>query len=227
MQPTYLPWLGYFDLIDKADIFVFLDSVQFDKRSWQQRNRIKTSNGELMLTVPVLSKSRFEQKICDVMIDNSQKFEKKHFNSIRTNYHKSTYFDIYAKELSEIYRSKHNRLADLNILLIKWLSKKMGITSNFKLSSQLNVHGFKVDALIDICKKVNGDHYLSPSGSIDYINNSNIFPKSAIKLSYQTYQHPIYSQLYGEFIPFMSAVDLLFNEGEKSLEIIVSSVCYD
>ena len=80
MQPTYLPWLGYFDLIDRSDILVFLDSVQFDKRSWQQRNRIKTPNGELMLTVPVLTKGKFDQKICDVMIDQSQNFEKKHLN---------------------------------------------------------------------------------------------------------------------------------------------------
>ena len=78
MQPTYLPWLGYFDLINRSDVFVFLDSVQFDKRSWQQRNRIKTPNGELMLTVPVLTKGRSDQKICDVMIDPSQKFNKKH-----------------------------------------------------------------------------------------------------------------------------------------------------
>ena len=89
MQPTYLPWLGYFDLIDRSDIFVFLNSVQFDKRSWQQRNRIKTPNGELMLTVPVLTKGKFKQKIYDVEIDKSKNFAKKHFNSISSNYKKS------------------------------------------------------------------------------------------------------------------------------------------
>ena len=125
MQPTYLPWLGYFDLINRSDIFVFLDSVQFDKRSWQQRNRIKTLNGELMLTVPVITKGKFDQKICDVMVDISQRFEKKHFNSIHSNYKKSKYFEIYIQELEEIYSIKINKLADLNIRLIKWLSSKL------------------------------------------------------------------------------------------------------
>ena len=99
MQPTYLPWLGYFDLIHRSDIFVFLDSVQFDKRSWQQRNRIKSPNGELMLTVPVLTKGRFDQQIYDVGIDISQNFEKKHFNSIRSNYTKSKYFKYFKVHL--------------------------------------------------------------------------------------------------------------------------------
>ena len=106
MQPTYLPWLGYFVLINRSDVFVFLDSVQFDKRSWQQRNRIKTPNGELMLTVPVLTKGRFNQNICDAIIDKSQKFEKKHFSSIRSNYMKSKYSKLYIQELEKIFNSK-------------------------------------------------------------------------------------------------------------------------
>ena len=222
MQPTYLPWLGYFDLIDRSDIFVFLNSVQFDKRSWQQRNRIKTPNGELMLTVPVLTKGKFKQKIYDVEIDKSKNFAKKHFNSISSNYKKSKYFKSYINELDEIYNSKINKLSDLNIRLIKWLSSKLGIKTEFVLSSQLDEHGSKTELLLNICKKLNADYYLSPPGSKEYIEENNLFEKSGIQLSYQNYKHPTYKQLFGDFIPYMSVIDLLFCEGNKSLEIISS-----
>ena len=224
MQPTYLPWLGYFDLINRSDIFVFLDTVQFEKRSWQQRNRIKTSNGELMLTVPVLSKGRFNQKICDVMLDTSQKFKMKHFNSICLNYKKCKYYEFYIPELEEIYNSGFNKLSDLNIRLIKWLSVKIGIEKKFILSSQIETQGTKTELLFNICKKLNADHYLSPSGSKEYIDENNLFEKSDIQISYQNYQHPTYNQMYGKFIPYMSVIDLLFNEGIKSFDIISSSV---
>ena len=222
MQPTYLPWLGYFDLVDRSDVFVFLDSVQFEKRGWQQRNRIKTSTGELMLTVPVLTKGRSDQKICDVMIDISQKFEKKHFNSIYSNYKKSIFFKYFDVELEEIYKNEINKLVDLNIRLIEWLSSKLGINTKFVYSSQLDTDGSKTELLVNICKIINADHYISPAGSKEYIDQNNLFIKSGIKLSYQNYKHPTYNQLFGDFIPYMSVIDLLFNEGKKSLEIIKS-----
>jgi len=220
MQPTYLPWLGYFNLIDRSDIFVFLDSVQFDKRSWQQRNRIKTSNGELMLTVPVLTKGRYDQKICDVMIDKSQKFEKKHLNAIRSNYRKSKFFDNYYFELENIYNGQIEKLSDLNVKLIKWLSEKLGITLKLLSSSQLDVRGSKVELLVNICNKLGGDNYLSPVGSKDYIDENNLFSKFKINLSYQEFFHPRYSQLFGDYLPYMSVIDLLFNEGGRSLSVI-------
>ena len=222
MQPTYLPWLGYFDLINSSDIFVFLDSVQFDKRSWQQRNKIKTPNGELMLSVPVLTKGKFDQNIYDVMIDMSQKFEKRHYNSILSSYKRSRYIESFIKELDEIYNSEFIKLADLNIRLIEWLSSKIGINTKFILSSQLDAQGSKTELLVDIFKKLNGDHYLSPAGSKDYIEEDNLFSKSGIQLSYQNYKHPTYNQLYGDFIPYMSVIDLLFNEGDKSSKVINS-----
>ena len=227
MQPTYLPWLGYFDLTNRSDIFVFLDTVQLDKRSWQQRNRIKTPNSEIMLTVPVLTKGRFNQEIRDVEIDVSQRFEKKHFNSIQLNYKNSKYYKLYIGELEEIFISKTSRLANLNIKLIKWLSSKIGIKTKFISSSELDVSGSKTELLINICKKINANHYLSPIGSKGYIEKNNLFTNSGIQLSYQNYQHPTYNQLFGDFIPYLSVIDLLFNEGEKSLEIIKSGSSYD
>ena len=199
---------------------MFLDSVQFDKRSWQQRNRIKVPSGELMLTVPVITKGRFDQKIYDVMIDISQKFETKHFNSICSNYKKSRYFEFLVVDLEEIFNSEINKLADLNIRLIEWLSSKLGANTKFVCSSKLDAIGSKTELLVNICNEINANHYLSPSGSKKYIDENNLFVKSGIKLSYQNYKHPTYNQLFGDFIPYMSVIDLLLNEGKKSLEII-------
>ncbi len=179
-------------------------------------------NGELMLTVPVLIKGRFNQKIYDVMIDISQKFETKHFNSIWSNYKKSRYFEFLVVELEEIYKNEINKLVDLNIRLIEWVSSKLGINTKFVYSSQLDTDGSKTELLVNICKIINADHYISPAGSKEYIDQNNLFIKSGIKLSYQNYKHPTYSQLYGDFIPYMSVIDLLFNEGKKSLELIKS-----
>ena len=179
-----------------------------------------------MLTVPVLIKGRFNQKIYDVMIDISQKFETKHFNSIWSNYKKSRYFEFLVVELEEIYKNEINKLVDLNIRLIEWLSSKLGINTKFVYSSQLDTDGSKTELLVNICKIINADHYISPAGSKEYIDQNNLFIKSGIKLSYQNYKHPTYSQLYGDFIPYMSVIDLLFNEGKKSLELIKSGRKY-
>ena len=173
-----------------------------------------------MLTVPVLIKGRFNQKIYDVMIDISQKFEKKHFNSIYSNYKKSKYFELFIEDLEDIYNSNINKLVDLNIRLIEWLSAKLGIDTKFVFSSELASQGSKTELLIDICNKLNGHHYLSPSGSKEYIDENN-FKQSGITLSYQNFVHPTYNQLYGDFIPYMSAIDFVFNEGRKSLEEII------
>lgn len=220
MQPTYLPWIGYFDLINQADIFVFFDSVQFDKRSWQQRNRIKTSNGELMLTVPVLSKGRFGQKICEVEVDDSQRFRQRHLRTIRRYYSKSRFFDDYFNELEVLFHDSCSRLVDLNTNLIRWLCDKFDIQTEFISSSTLHVEGAKAELLVDICRAVGADHYISPIGASTYIEPDNLFELALIRLSYQRYQHPSYEQLYGEFIPYMSAIDLLFNEGGGAKEIL-------
>ena len=220
MQPTYLPWIGYFDLIDQSDIFVFLDSIQFDKRSWQQRNRIKNTNGELLLTVPVLSKRKRDQKIKEVQIDTNQKYLPNHLRTISNNYSKTTYFREYQTEFSELYEHDYKFLADLNITLIKWFAMKLGIQVEFIRSSSLETSGRKVSLLANICEKLSADHYLSPQGSKTYIEENNLFLKNGIRLSYQEFRHPRYKQLWGDFIPYLSIIDLLFNEGEKSLDII-------
>lgn len=222
MQPTYLPWIGYFDMIDQADVFVFLDSVQFSKRSWQQRNRIKGPSGEIILTVPVFTKGKREQLILNAEVDYSDKFVKKHLQTIRQCYSKADFFDAYFPDLQAVLNSQHKYICDLNIHIIQQLMLQLGIKTPTLRSSSLDVAGEKAYLLTDICLRLNAETYLSAPGSKDYIEDDNVIVKNGINLIYHEYIHPEYRQLYGEFLPYMSCLDLLFNHGPRSRDILLS-----
>jgi len=219
-QPTYLPWLGYFDLIDQVDVFVLLDDVQFEKQSWQQRNRIKTPTGLHWLTVPVKFRGRLGQKIKDVEIRDAD-FWSKHQRAIELNYRRSPFFGDYFDLLIENLSSNNVRLVELNISSIEWFTRILGIKTQMILSSELRQQGKRSELLANICKSLSATQYLSPLGSAVYLmEEQNILLDQGIELMFQNYEHPIYSQLFPPFVPFASTVDLLFNEGERSLEII-------
>lgn len=221
MQPTYLPWIGYFDLMDSADVFVLLDTVQFEKQSWQQRNRIKTGDAESKwLTVPVVQ--GLKQKISDVRIEILKPWRRKHWGTIYQYYRRAPYWKQYSEELSALYSREWDFLFDWNVAVITFLKEQFGIKTKFVCASQIPVSGDRVGLLANICHYVETDVYLSPVGSADYIEENNIFASEGISLIYQKYVHPEYRQLYGEFMSHMSAIDLLFNEGPASLEIIRS-----
>ena len=212
MQPTYLPWLGYFDLMQKSDVFVFLDHAQFSKQSWQQRNKIRDKNGELILTIPVKHCHHKESLIKDVLIDKSRNPLKKHFKSLEINYSKSRNYPFIIENLREIYSKDYDTLMELNIDLIQLGCRLKKIIPKIVYSSDLQVVGQKVEALVDICKKVDADHYLSPVGSKEYIEQNNLFRQNNIELNYQNYVHPVYQQInYSDFISHMSFIDYLFN----------------
>lgn len=224
MQPTYLPWIGYFNLISQADYFVCLDNVQFEKQSWQQRNRILTKKGFEWVTVPVLIKGRFGQLIKDVEI-SPVKFAEKHIKQIKQNYSRAQYFDDYADEFFDclIENSKNFSLCDLNISLIKWFCSKLTLPINFLRASELKSIGKRSELLVNILKELGADHYLSPFGSFDYIKEEyKAFKQNKITVLFEQYDHPEYKQLDNEFIPYASIIDLIFNEGPKSKSIIVS-----
>ena len=221
MQPTYLPWIGYFDLMDQSDIFVFLDSVQFTKRSWQQRNRIKSADGELMLTVPVLSKGLRDQKISETAVDVSSDFRRKHSTAIEHAYARAPHYAEYSKEFHVLLAKGHSSLAELNIELIRWLAGSFGIRKEFVRSSQTKVAGRSSELLVGICRELGVSRYLSAAGSREYIEEEKKFEGSGLELVYHDYHHPEYSQMHGAFLPYLSALDLLFNEGgTKGLEIL-------
>ena len=217
MQPTYLPWLGYFDLIRRSDVFVLYNSVQFDKRSWQQRNRIRNKAGELMLTVPVKTKGDFEQKIADVLLDNPKAALHKHLKTIQQSYAKAPNFARFMPGLEEVYGRGFLRLQDLNFALIKFGMEALHLKTEVVFSSELETGGTKVEGLLNICKKLGATAYLSPQGSRTYIEENNLFPENRIALRYHEYEHPHYQQLnYSDFISHLSFIDYLFNSPQFS-----------
>lgn len=219
MQPTYLPWSGYFGLMRSVDLFIFLDSVQFAHRSWQQRNQIKTANGAQWLTVPVVSKGRRDQRIDHVEIDVTARFKAKHLATIEQNYRKAAYYQQASEILSPL-RDSCEILADLNICLIKKISAQLGISTPMLRSSKLNGDGAKANFLASLCREVGATEYISPPGSWDYLNDSNAFSQVGIPISYFNYEHPEYPQLFGSFLPYMSIIDMMFNCGQASLSFI-------
>ena len=222
LQPSYLPWLGFFEQIYQSDVFVFYDDVQFEKGSWRNRNRIKTPQGKQWLTVPVIKSKQGFQIIKDVRINNSIPWQKKHIKSITQNYSKGIYFNDYADELFGIIDKDFDFLLDLNLELIDRLCKILSIQTKTVLSSELNIKGDRMDRLISIIRHFKGDIFYEGSAGKDYIDLSE-FDQSGIETRFQDYNHPIYKQLYGEFISHLSVIDLLFNHGQNSLNIITGS----
>lgn len=222
MQPTYLPWSGYFDLMDQSDIFVLLDNVQFSKHSWHQRNRIKTPQGELMLTIPIVRK--FPQILNKVKINNSTDWKRKHLRAIELNYSKAKFFNDYFAEFKKLFSNDCSGLVEFTVPIILWIKEALGIECKILKSSEIDGQGSKTELIIDICKKIGADEYLSPPGSMEYIDEcahqEDLFAKNDLKLGYQNYFPSKYIQLWGEFIPYLSTIDLLFNEGKDSLSII-------
>ncbi len=220
-QPTFLPWMGYFDLVDQSDVFVFLDNVQFVKRSWHQRNLIKTNKGLEWLTVPVISKDRYHQKIAEAEIFLTDQFPKKQLKTLIFNYRKTPYFEKYFYGLKEILTNNNRYLAEMNKQIICWVAKEIGINTVFKCSSNFGVEGKRSEILVNICKQINTNNYLTTIGALEYIlEDQEIFHNNDIEILFHNYHHPEYQQRYKPFMSYVSIIDLLFNEGPKSLEII-------
>lgn len=220
MQPTYLPWSGYFGLMQAVDVFVLLDSVQFSRRSWQQRNQIKTAHGAKWLSVPVLSKGRRQQLLREVELDLSSGFAESHCRSIALNYSKAPHFSDYANELFPLLNPCGPLLTDLTIALIHELKEKLGITTCILRASELDGVGCKADLLASICEQTGTSTYVSPPGSKIYLDDSDAFERIGVPVKYFSFKHPEYSQLHGEFLPNMSVIDMMFNCGDRSYSLI-------
>lgn len=224
MQPTFLPWIGYFALMEAVDLFVFLDDVQFDKRSWQQRNRIKTPNGIVWLTVPVLTKGRRDQTIAEAEIQPDAKFPDAMWRTIEMNFAKAPFAGRYLPALRDIMAVHPRHVGELNIAIINWMAGEFGITTPTALSSQTPVASAKADRLVDLCRAHGVTDYCSPPGSKAYLDESDAFETAGIALDYFDYTHPEYAQLHGAFEPYMSALDLLVNEGPEASAILRSGI---
>jgi len=219
-QPQYLPWLGYFDKILRADIFVLLDNVQFKKNEFQNRNKIKTANGWQWLTVPV--KYRFPQLINEVEINNTVRWQHKQHRAIITNYSKAPFKGYLDEFFEELFSRKWDMLSDLNIFIVKRLCKILGIDTQILVASRLgDLPQDRDERLISIVEALGGDTYLAGAGGREYMDIDK-YRKRGIRVIFQDYIHPVYHQLFGEFQPYMSIIDLILNCGDKSLEILRS-----
>ncbi len=222
-QPQYIPWLGFFDKIAHSDAFVFLDNVQYKPREFQNRNKIRTKDGWMWLSVPVMSKARGRQIISNVIIDNELDWRKEHLMSLRTSYGRARYFDRYFPFLEGLYSKRWEKLAELNVEIIRYVLKDLSVDTPLYFESGLGIITAKTSRIIDICKALKADRYLSGSGGRDYLDVEK-FKSSDIKLIYQDFRHPVYAQQFMKteenFIPYMSILDLLFNEGPNAREVL-------
>lgn len=214
-QPTFLPWQGYIALVNYADELVILDDVQFEKRSWQQRNNIKQNDEKLLLTVPVKSKGKYNQKINEVFIDYKNDFIDKHLKSIFLSYKKSKFFDLYFKKIEKIYQKKSQKLSEINIEFINFFLNEMEIHTKISLSSSLDLIEKKHLLIKKICEIKNCSNYITSQGSKTYMKN---LKKDEInfEINYYNFKNLTYNQIGKDFISHLSSLDLLFNLGKNS-----------
>ena len=215
LQPSYIPWRGYFHQIQKADVFVFYDDVQYDKHGWRNRNRIKTPQGSQWLTIPVFKKGNVERhrEIREIAIDSLHPWKRKHLAAIEQSYKRTAYYDHFAPGLHSLYQQPSEALADFTIALTKDLAACLGIRdTHFVRSSELNIPGSRTERLIDIVKALRCDHYISGPSARAYLEEDK-FRENGIELEYMEYNYPEYQQLFLPFDPRLSIIDLLMMTG--------------
>ncbi len=225
LQPSYIPWRGYFDLIAKADVFVFYDCVQYDDRGWRNRNQIKTASGRKWLSIPVNAKGAQTKStaIRDIRIVWEELWSKKHLRAIQHSYGKAPFFAQYAPLLEEVYARRDSLLADLTCALTVALARELGITSTrFLRSSELPAQGAGTDRLLSILRQLGAVHYISGPSARDYLEPVK-FEQAGITLEYIGYDYPEYPQLHGDFEPHVSILDLLFMTGPEAGKYIWGS----
>jgi len=217
LQPSFIPWRGYFHQMQRADLFVFYDCVQYDRYGWRNRNKIKTAHGTQWLTVPTRAAgSHRGLEIRDVTIAQGGVWRRKHLTAIEQNYHKAPAWERYRPLLDRIYAMDVANLADLTCTSSIEVARALGIKhTRFIRSSELDAVGQKTDRLLDILAKVGADHYISGPAARDYIVAEK-FAQAGITLEYMNYEYPDYPQQYGPFDGRVSILDLLFNVGDKA-----------
>ena len=219
-QPAYMPWLGYFHRIAMSDLHIVLDHVQFEKNSFVNRNKIRTATGWSWLTVPVLTKGRFGDLAIDgLRTAGAIDWRRKHWHSLRSSYGRAPYFADHAEFLQEVYAKDWPRLAPLMAEIARYLFAAFGIEREILISAGLNVSGRKQALILNLCREVGADVYLSGPLGRDYIDESG-FEAAGIEVRYHDYRHPTYTQVHGGFEPYMAAIDLLFNHGNDSAGIL-------
>lgn len=219
-QPHYLPWLRYFEKIARADAFIVLDTVQFNKNGWQNRNRIKTAQGPALLTVPVLARHR--QRLDEVRINTAAPWRKKHWATLRQAYAKAPHFDSLAPFLEATYGRAWEWLNELNRHMLEGLLDALGIGTPLYYASALQPAGEATDRLVSLIRAVGGDTYYSGAFALEAYLDAKVLSEAGIGLVLQDWTAPTYAQGRGEFIADLSVVDLIMHHGPKAREIILA-----
>ena len=218
-QPQFFPYLGFFHKLARSDVFVALDNVQFLRRGFQNRARIKTQHGADWLTVPVEAKQNTD--ISDVTISQSEPWQRRHVNAIRTHYGRAAFFERYAGELTDLIQSPWKSLADLNIATTRWVMTQLGISTSIVLASDLGVHGTSSELLAGLCRAVGGSTYLSGGGGSRYMDLS-VFERAGLAVEWQKFTSPSYEQLFPQvgFVSDLSIIDVLLCCGPDSKTLL-------
>jgi hypothetical protein len=221
-QPNYIPWKGYFDIIQAVDVFVVLDDVQYTQRDWRNRNRIKLASGaSSWLTVPTLGGRN--QAIHEVLVDRGQDWARKHGEALRHSYARTPFFARYHSRFVEIVSSGHERLVDLDIALTRQICEWLGLEREVLRSSELGGAGTKDERLLDLIAKVGGDFYLSGPAARDYIVPER-FARAGVELAYHDYSgYPEYPQVSEPFDHYVTVLDLLFAVGPDAPDYVWGS----
>jgi hypothetical protein len=218
-QPEFLPWLGFCDKALQADVFVLLDTVQFRKNYFQNRNRIRTADGWIWITVPV--KHPQLVPIADVRVDARSSSYRKNPKRIEQEYRGAPYFDRYFPDLAARLGGGHDRLETLNLDLIRYTFDALAITTPLVLASDIApaAEGGATAVVLDLCRRLGASAYLSGVSGREYLDLTQ-FADAGIPVRFQEFHHPVYTQLHQPFVPCLSAVDLIFNHGPASREIL-------
>lgn len=212
-QPNFAPWLGFFDKARRADVLVLLDTVQFIKRGYQNRTRVKAPTGAQWLTVPVISKGRYDQATRDVQIDESARWRAVHLRTLQSTLAKAPHYDELLDAVRPVYdRADLHRLAELNVALIRSVVQRLGIDTRLVLASELPLTGGSTDLMISLTRAVGGDTYLSGPTGRNYLEPE-LFDAAGLSLRYHEFSPFPYRQLHGEFVPGLSCLDYLANAG--------------
>ena len=225
-QPNYLPYPGLIGKILHSDKFIYVSNVQLEKKSWQNRNRIKGANGEIVLSVPVLTKGKYEQKIVDTKINNTTDWRKKHFSAIDLSYRKAPYYKKYIDFFDDLYSKDWEYLNKLDIYIMNWILQELNIDTEIYYDTDFEFHGQKTELLVDMTKQLQCDTYLSNKGSENYVDIS-MFTEAGLNHWYMNYLDVKYHQCFKNFIPYLSIFDMLFNLGaENTYEVLADKNNY-
>ena len=217
-QPQFMPWLGYFDKMDHADLFLLLDTVQFKKNEWQNRNRVKTAQGAGWLTVPV--RFRFPARIDEVGLNDDVPWRQKHRQTLLTNYRKAAFWERESDAIESLYAGGESSLRDVSVATIRWLAERLGVTTPLQLTSDLPVEETEpTQRLIELCRHVGAHTYLSGADGRNYLDVAR-FTSAGIDVIFQEYEPQPYVQLFGDFVSHLSAIDLILNCGPDSSGIL-------